>query len=439
MTYCENSTDTGSTSITNVINNNSLYVPTARWVQIAPPHLNHPPNLCAITSPVDGQGFTGPADVTVSVNAADTDPNDSIVLVNVFLDGTLTASTGTAPFTCTLRGLTAGPHTLYAEAYDTAESKTTSASINITVAPYVIADYATQVMEYSPVYYWRFNETNGSSLAYEYYNRLNGTYGANTTNGLAGVPDPPFHGFETTNLGVAMNRTKPTGGAGYVTAPALNLNTDAVSIVAWLYPFGHVTNTAGVVFSRGSTYAVGLGYLGITPVRPDEISYTWNQNNVNTYNWPSGLFVPPNQWSLVALTIAPTRAVMYLGTNGVLSSSTHPIAHDVEAWDGPTAIGCDTASGSSRVFNGKIDEVAVFNCTLLPAQVQALYSLALLGGPVTLSCQRSGPDLVLGWPHGSLLHAFDPNGPWTPVAGASPPSFTTTPAGSVFYRVQVYP
>ena len=83
--------------------------------------------------------------------------------------------------------------------------------------------------------------------------------------------------------------------------------------------------------------------------------------------------------------------------------------------------------------------MAVFNCTLSPAQVQALYSLALLGGPVTLSCQRSGADLVLGWPHGTLLQALDPNGPWTPVAGASPPSFTTTPAGTVFYRVQVYP
>ncbi|HVM47708.1 MAG TPA: LamG-like jellyroll fold domain-containing protein [Candidatus Acidoferrum sp.] len=439
VTYCDNSVDTGSTSITNPVNNNSLYVPVARWVQLGQAHSNNPPNLCAITSPADGQNFTGPADVAVSVNAADGDTNDSIVLVNVFVDGALAASTGTAPFNCTLQGLKAGSHTLYAEAYDTAESKTTSASINISVAPYTISQYDEQVREYSPVYYWRFNETNGSGLAYEYYNRLTATYGANATNGLPGVPDPPFYGFETTNRGVAMNRAQPTGGAGYVTAPALNLNTNAVSIVAWLYPFDHITNTAGVVFSRGSTYAVGLGYLGITPVRPDEIGYTWNQNNLDTYNWPSGLFVPPGQWSLVALTIAPTRAVFYLGTNGVLRASTHSLANDVELWDGPTAIGCDTLSSSSRVFNGKIDEVAVFKCTLSLAQVQALYSLALVGGPVTLSGQRSGAGLVLGWPHGTLLQAADPGGPWAPVVGASPPSFTTTPAGSVFYRVQVYP
>ena len=439
LTYCGNSADISSTTMTNVLNNNSLYVPVPRWVQLGPTHVNHAPNLCAITSPAGGQNFAGPADVAVSVNAGDADANDAIVLVNVFLDGVLAGSTGTAPFNCTLRSVGAGSHTLYAEAYDTAESKTTSASINFTVAPYTIAQYKSQVMEYSPLYYWRFNETNGSGLAYEYYNRLDATYGTSSTNGLAGVPNPPFYGFETNNAGVAMNTTATAAGAGYVTAPALNLNTNTISIVAWLYPFAHVTNGAGVVFSRGSTYTVGLGYLGGTRILPDEIGYTWNQNNANTYNWPSRLFTAPGQWSFVVLTIAPTQAVLYVGTNGILKSSTNALAHDVELWDGPTAVGADTLNGPSRVFNGKVDEVAVFNSTLSPAQVGALYSLALLGGPVALSYQRSGIDLVLSWPHGKLVQAADPIGPWTPVDGAAPPSYTVTPVGSVYYRIQVYP
>jgi hypothetical protein len=224
-----------------------------------------------------------------------------------------------------------------------------------------------------------------------------------------------------------------------VTAPALNLNTNAVSIVTWLYPFAHVTNAAGVVFSRGSTYPVGLGYLGGTRILPEEIGYTWNQNNANTYNWPSRLFTSPGQWSFVVLTIAPTQAILYVGTNGILKSSTNAIAHSAEIWDGPTAIGADTLSGPSRVFNGQIDEVAVFNCTLSPTQVATLYSLALLGGPVTLSCQRSGAALLLSWLHGTLLQATDPSGPWTSVIGAAPPSFTVMPADRMYYRVRVYP
>jgi hypothetical protein len=439
LTYCDNSTDTGATSSSNVLNNNSLYVPNTRWVQLGASNVNHAPNICAITSPTNGQNFPGPADLTVSINAGDPDTNDSIVLVNVFLDGVLAASTGTAPFNCTLRSVGTGSHALYAEAYDTAETKTASATINISVAPFVITQYATQVMAFAPLYYWRFNETNGSVIAYEYYNRLDATYGSNTTNGVSGVPNPPFYGFETTNNGVAMNNTVSAAGAGYVTAPALNLNTNAATIIAWLYPFAHITN-AGLIFSRDSTYPVGLNYFGSgRSALPDEIGYVWNQDNANTYGWRSRLTAPPGQWTFVTLTIAPTEAILYVGTNGVLLSSTNAIAHDVELWDGPTAIGADTLNVPNGVFNGKIDEVAVFNYTLSPAQVGALYSTALIGGPVTLSGQTSGANVVLSWAHGTLQQATNLNGAWTPVIGAAPPSFTVTPVGQMFFRVTVDP
>jgi hypothetical protein len=439
LTYVDNSTDTAANSVSNTLYNNSLYVPLPIWAQLGASNVDHPPNLCAITSPTNGQSFQGPASLTVSVNAADPDANDSVVLVNVFLDGVLAASTSTAPFNCVLNGVGAGSHTLYAEAYDTAEAKTTSAPINVSVAPFSITEYATQVMAYSPLYYWRFNETNGSAIAYEYYNRLDATYGANTTNGVSGVPNPPFYGFETTNAGVAMNHQVSAAGAGYVTAPALNLNTNAATIVAWLYPFAPVTNGAGTVFSGGSTYPVGLNYLGVTRAVPNEIGYTWNHDNANTYGWPSRLYTPPGQWSFVTLTIAPTEAIIYLGTNGTLVSSTNAIAHDVEPWDGPTAIGADTLEVPGGVFNGEMDEVAVFNYTLTPAQVTTLYLTALVGGSVTLNCQSSGTNLVISWPHGTLMQAANLAGPWTPVVGAAPPSFTVTPAGQMFYRVRVYP
>jgi hypothetical protein len=439
LTYCDNSSDTGASSVTNVLNNNNLYVPKPRWVQIGPASTNHPPTSCAVTSPADGQEFLGPADVTVQVDATDVDANDSIVLVNIFLDGVLTASSGTAPFTCLLRNVGAGAHTIYAESYDTAEAKTTSTSIQISVDSFPVTSYASQVMAYEPLYYWRFNETNGSSIANEYYHRLDGLYGSSTTNGVLGVINPPLHGFESTNLAVALNTAVPSGGAGYIATPALNLNTNAVSILAWVWPFAHVTNTAGILFSRNSTYAVGLGYFGGVRAPADELSYTWNHTNAATYGWPSRLYTPPGQWSFVALTISPTQAVLYLGTNGVLFSSTNAIAHTNELWDGPTSIGSDTMSGNSRVLNGKIDEVAVFNYTLSPTQVANLYGTALAGGSVVLGCQMSGTNLVLTWEHGTLVAAPDLSGPWVPVAGASPPSYSVTPADHKFYRVQLSP
>ncbi len=439
LTYCDNSGDSGANSITNVLNNNSLYVPVPKWVQLGPSNQDNPPDSCAIVSPSDGQSFSGPADITVNVSATDPDANDTIVLVNVFLDGVLTASIGTPPFSCVLHSVGAGQHTLYAEAYDTVEAKTVSPAIHISVAPFTLRDYTMQVLADSPLYYWRFNETNGSTIAGEYYGRLDGLYGSNTTNGVPAPSAPTFYGFETNNLAVALNATAPASGAGYVAVPALNLNTNAVSVVAWVYPFAPVTNGAGILFSRGSTYAVGLSYLGGARTFPNQLSYTWNQTNAATYTWPSRVFTPPGQWSFVALTISPTQAVLYAATNGLLTASTNAIAHTNELWDGPTAIGSDTASGPSRAFNGKIDEVAVYNYTLSPAQVASLYQTALIGGPVTLHYQVTTTNLLLNWVHGTLMSASDPNGPWISVQGASPPSFGVTPGDHLFYRVQVYP
>src|SRR5262249_52692204 len=104
-----------------------------------------------------------------------------------------------------------------------------------------------------------------------------------------------------------------------------------------------------------------------------------------------------------------------------------------------TSIGSDTATGASRVFNGKIDEVAVFNYTLSQSQIANLYGIALGGSPVTLGYYISGTNLVLNWEHGTLLAAPELDGPWAPVLGASPPSFSVTPDGQRFYRVQLYP
>jgi O-glycosyl hydrolase len=259
-----------------------------------------------------------------------------------------------------------------------AQSVTTHILTNVAPAPAL--PYEGLIMADAPVCYWRLNETNGS-IAYEAIAELNGTYGTNTTNGVSGVSDPPFYGFPSNNFAVAMDPNVATAGAGYVTAPALNLNTNTVTITAWVYPFTSIAAYDGVVFTRASTYSKGINYVAEAS-RLNMIGYTWNENNINTYGWASGLVTPPRQWSFVALTIAPTQAVIYVGANGVLLSATNAIAHDVEAWNGGTLLGADTVSLPSRIFDGKLDQVAVFDYTLSPAQIAQLYATAFTGGPV---------------------------------------------------------
>ena len=106
---------------------------------------------------------------------------------------------------------------------------------------------------------------------------------------------------------------------------------------------------------------------------------------------------------------------------------------------GPTRIGGDP-NNVNRTFNGDVDEVAVFNYALTPAQVLNLYNGVAPPPGVRLTLQRSVTNLTLGWPEGVLQEATSLLGPWSPVNGAAPPSHTVTPSGPQrFYRVRVSP
>ncbi len=59
---------------------------------------------------------------------------------------------------------------------------------------------------------------------------------------------------------------------------------------------------------------------------------------------------------------------------------------------------------------------------------------------VRLTVQRSGANLLLSWPQGTLLQATNVAGPYLPVSGNPPSPYTAVPTGAQrFYRVQVSP
>ena len=81
--------------------------------------------------------------------------------------------------------------------------------------------------------------------------------------------------------------------------------------------------------------------------------------------------------------------------------------------------------------------MAIFNYALTPAQLQQLASAGVTGvSPVTLSIQRSGGNLILTWPRGTLLEADNVTGPFVTTSATSPYLIAPT-ATQKFYRVQV--
>ncbi|HWH72320.1 MAG TPA: LamG-like jellyroll fold domain-containing protein, partial [Candidatus Sulfotelmatobacter sp.] len=223
---------------------------------------------------------------------------------------------------------------------------------------------------------------SSSVLAFDYAGGFNGTYGAGLQNGnplynIAGpTPGVSFPGFDSNNK--AAQFANGTGTARLTVQP-WNLNTNTVTITAWVNPGSYQANNAGLVFCRGGGTVAGLNYTATQdPISGmNTLGYTWN-NEWETWNWNSGLVPPSDQWSLVALVITPTNATVHVMNATGLVSSSRPYAHVPQSFSGTTLIGDDSNDGGNgtRVFNGIIDDVAVFSSALSPAQLVALYSAA---------------------------------------------------------------
>jgi glucose/arabinose dehydrogenase len=91
---------------------------------------NVPPEI-SITSPADGSRFTAPA--TVDVEASASDPDGTVSKVEFYLNGTLSGTDTTAPFTHSFSSLSPGSYQIIAKATDNQGKSTTSLPVTVSV------------------------------------------------------------------------------------------------------------------------------------------------------------------------------------------------------------------------------------------------------------------------------------------------------------------
>ncbi|HEY0167154.1 MAG TPA: fibrinogen-like YCDxxxxGGGW domain-containing protein [Jatrophihabitans sp.] len=99
---------------------------TSAKLSVLPPDTTAP--TAAITSPADGASVYGPT--TVTATASD---DTGVAGVDLLVDGTVVASSTTAPYSFTWSATAVGSHTLQARARDAAGNTATSASVSVNV------------------------------------------------------------------------------------------------------------------------------------------------------------------------------------------------------------------------------------------------------------------------------------------------------------------
>ncbi|MSR63357.1 MAG: hypothetical protein EXS08_13020 [Planctomycetes bacterium] len=167
-----------------------------------------------------------------------------------------------------------------------------------------------------------------------------------------------------------------------VNLPALNADTNQLTLTCWVKRQGAQANFAGLVFSRSGSTVAGLSVTSGGGLR-----YTWN-DDPPSYGWNPGLTLPDNTWVFVALVVEPQRATLYL-KNATLVAAVNPLAHAPEAFDGGLQFAQDSAG--SRFFKGALDDVRMYAYPLTAAEIARL---AAGGGPADAPLPRDGGGWV---------------------------------------------
>ncbi|UCF42908.1 MAG: LamG domain-containing protein, partial [Planctomycetota bacterium] len=185
----------------------------------------------------------------------------------------------------------------------------------------------------------------------------------------------------------------------WITIPnAPNLNSNTVTVSAWVKPADWLgmwgTYPPIVASNEPNGFKICLGSKASY-----ETGQEWMPNNELTYFWTgwawdyhSGLIIPPDLWTFVALVVEPTKGTLYLYDSMKMSASTNYEDHEAKPFDNACFIGghIDPNNPANNIyFTGLIDDVYFYGRALAPAEV---LDLAGLSGTHHLGLEAWRPD-----------------------------------------------
>jgi hypothetical protein len=205
--------------------------------------------------------------------------------------------------------------------------------------------------------------TTGLIARYPFDGNANDVSGNNNNGTLVGGVTLTTDRFGAPNRAYSFNGT-----SSYVSVPAsgsLNSPTTACTQAAWVYLYG--TSLVGSGFDplimKSLTTENGFMYRMVA--NPDYIAAAFN-----TWDTSQGAAqtTPLNQWHHVATVFNGSTLRMYY--DGAFIGS-QPIAMTIAADNRPLTIGADVP-GVLEIFNGKIDDVCIYNRALSDADILQL-------------------------------------------------------------------
>jgi len=240
------------------------------------------------------------------------------------------------------------------------------ATLSLAAAP--TDAYGQTVMSLGPFAYWRLSEGSGTN-AFDYAGGHTAIYGSAA---FLQDPGPPYPGFPANNTTLGSLNGSLNSFATLPANNALRLNTNAVTIAAWVNPTT-LNPKAGIVFERNQTNG-STDVNGLNLTTNNTLGYAWN-NSAASLGWDSGLTLPTSAWSFVVLVVTPTNTTIYMYNTNQQASASFVTANAIASFNGLIEINNDPQDvNGARIFGADTAEVSVFRRALSAAEVVQLYT-----------------------------------------------------------------
>ena len=327
-------------------------------------------------------------------------------------------------------------------------TNSTSEALTVLARP---AGYASTILADNPIAYWRLDEGpddangNDGTIANDYVGSHNGKY----TNVVLGVPgyNPPIDPDTAVAFGQRPN-TNPAyvGGVTGINFQSPTNVPKAFSIEAWMQGVTVQADDAGIVSlgigGGGEQFNLDAGGTA------HAMRFFFRDAAGNTHPIITSISTSDNQWHHLIVTVDEVNSNMFFYHNGLVVGSNALTGNlGILTENSPTNlfyIGSRPASTASiypptNLFQGNIDEVAIYNYSLSAAQAQAHFFGAELPPTITLqptnvtvsegttatfnAAAYGAPTLAYQW--------WNSGGstPTTPLSGQTSPTLTFNNAG----------
>jgi len=275
---------------------------------------------------------------------------------------------------------------------------------------------------------WRFDEGSGTNAFDSSGLGNTGTLMGESGNFPAWVPSQPGFGSALyfTNDGIYHSYVAVPGNGSLQIGQTA---TNAWSITAWTYEDSDGSGTFYANYGRILVIDDGTALQLESGAYGDAEFYTWARADAAwQIGWGTDSPVTPllDQWEHWAVVYDTTNLTIYRdgnqGPNGGVDSQAVNAAIGYANYQGAIHIGTELGQTGDRNWNGMLDDVAVFNIALSPAQVQTVMSGDFSGflPQPSLSISLGAGNVAVSWPSSAsnfiLQSAASLNGGvWTAV------------------------